>query len=197
MGGVRAWGAAAAVLLALPAAAPAAVTRHELPRECEAAFHDADVAFACDPAGRATHVRLTLGSLHSPTRHDGVAAIESDEPLQPGETLTLNWDRPSAGSVLYVRAFAPGFPRGLIFDLHARPARVDVLPQQDGSVEVRTPAGTSAVPPPAPLPSVTWNATTPRAAATAVLAALDHIERWLAPSCSSSTCPASLRFRTR
>jgi hypothetical protein len=109
------------------------------------------------------------------TGEHGVARVFGTEPLQAGETLTLRWRQPSPRGALSLQAAAPQGPRRVVLDLRARPARVDVTAQADGSLVVRTPARTAIVPAPPPY-EVTWAPRTARAAAAQLLAAVDRLE---------------------
>lgn len=171
---VLAAAAVASLSLGAPAAA-APVTRTALPSSCQHWDGDGVLALACDPTRRAAAVRVRLGRETGAGEH-GVARVFATEPLQAGETLTLRWRHPSARGALSVQAAAPEGPRRVVLDLRARPARVDVTAQPDGSLVVRTPAGAATVPAPAPY-EVAWAPRTARAAAARLLAAVDRLER--------------------
>ncbi len=164
--------------LALPAPAGALpLTRPELPAACRDAGGEYVVALACDPEGRAAQIHLRLGGAEG--RHSygcGIARLDSAEPLQPGETISLRWRRPAARAVLSVTAMAPERPRTVILDLRSRPTSVDVTAQADGSLVVTTPAGSDALPPPAPL-DAGWEPRSAHAAAHQLLNAVDRMER--------------------
>ena len=172
--------ATAGVLASLVLAAPAwalPLTRPDLPAACRDAGGEYVVALACDPEGRAAQIHLSLGAAEG--RHSygrGIARLDSAEPLQPGETISLRWQRPSAGAVLSVTAMAPERPRTVILDLRSRPTSVDVTAQADGSLVVTTPAGSDALPPPAPL-EARWEPRSAHAAAHQLLSAVDRLER--------------------
>jgi hypothetical protein len=172
--------ATAGVLASLALAAPAGaapLTRPELPAACRDAGGEYVVALACDPEGRAAQTHLRLGPAKG--RHSygrGIARLGGAEPLQPGETVSLRWRRPSARAVLSVTAMAPERPRTVILDLRSRPTSVDVTAQADGSLVVTTPAGSDALPPPASL-DVRWEPRSAHAAARQLLSAVDRMER--------------------
>jgi hypothetical protein len=172
--------ATAGVLASLTLATPAGatpLTRPELPAACRDAGGEYVVALACDPGGRAAQTHLRLGAAEG--RHSygrGIARLDSAEPLQPGETVSLRWRHPSARAVLSVTAMAPDRPRRVVFDLRSRPAGVDVTAQADGSLVVTTPAGSDTLPPPLSL-AVTWEPRTAHAAAAQLLSAVDRMER--------------------
>jgi hypothetical protein len=169
-------GALLSLALAAPAGA-APLTRTDLPGACREAGGEYVVALACDPAHRAAQTTLRLGGAqgdHPSGR--GIARLEGAEPLQPGETVSLRWRRPSADAVLSVTAMGPQRPRRVILDLRARPESVDVTAQADGGLVVVTPAGSATVGPPASL-DVPWEARTAHAAAAQLLGAVDRIER--------------------
>ena len=171
--------ATAAVLATLALGAPAGearLTRAELPKPCRVDGGDEVFVLACDPDRRADQIHLRVGAAEAtPTEEPGVGRLRSDEPLQPGETVSLRWRHPSAHAVLSVRAMAPDRPRRVILDLRGRPASVDVTAQADGSLRVTTPTGRVTVPTPASL-DVPWEPRSARAAATQLLGAVDHLE---------------------
>jgi hypothetical protein len=171
--------ATAAVLATLTLAGPAGAappTRPDLPNACREAGGEYVVALACDPDGRAAGIDLRLGGLRARARQSGHARLASAEPLQPGETVSLRWSHPSARAVLSVMAMAPERPRRVVLDLRARPASVEVTAQPDGSLLVVTPPGSATVPAPPSL-DVAWEPRNAHAAATALLGAVERMER--------------------
>ena len=140
-------GALVSLGLAAPAGA-APLTRPALPSSCREWGGEEVVALACDPARRASAVRLRLGAAVADQSERGIAHLLGREPLQVGETLTLTWSHPSSTAVLAVKVAAPQGMRDLVLDLRARPARVDVTAQAGGALQVTTPAGSATVPAP-------------------------------------------------
>jgi hypothetical protein len=175
----RAVATAIALAATAPAAAPAApATRPGLPGLCRDWGGDRVVALACDPASKARAIDLRLGGRRAaPTHTLGVGRVAGAEPLQAGETVTLRWRHPSSRAVLAVWATGPRGTRMVVLDLRARPASVNVAAQPGGALRVTTPAGSGTVGA-APLPApVVWQPRSARAAATAVLVAVDRLER--------------------
>lgn len=170
---VAAVAAVASLALAAPAGAEP-LTRVAVPSSCQHWDGDGVLALACDPTRGAAPVRVHLGRETGSGEH-GVARVFGTEPLQAGETLTLRWRHPSARAVLSLQVAAPEGPRRVVLDLRARPLRVDVTAQADGSLVVRTPARTATVPAPPPF-DVAWGPRTARAAAAQLLAAVDRLE---------------------
>jgi hypothetical protein len=169
--------AVAALVLSAPAVA-APLTRPGLPSFCRDWGGEDTIALACDPDKRAAGIHLRLGAgAADPSNERGIAQLSGREPLLPGETLTLTWSHPSSHAVLAVKVSAPQGPRDVVLDLRARPARVDVIAQAGGALQVTTPAGSATVPA-APAPdAVSWEPRNAHAAATALLAAVDRMER--------------------
>jgi hypothetical protein len=167
----------AALVLSAPAVA-APLTRPGLPSFCREWGGEDTIALACDPDKRARGIRLRLGAgVTDPSDEPGIAQLSGREPLLPGETLTLTWSHPSSHAVLAVKVSSPQGPRDVVLDLRARPARVDVIAQAGGALQVTTPAGSATVPAvPAPA-EASWEPRTARAAATQLLAAVDRMER--------------------
>jgi hypothetical protein len=164
---VRLW--VKALVLALLCAAPASageLTSRSLPGACD---EDTDqvIAFACDPAHRASAPVLTLGTKSG-------QRLEGAEALQPGETVTLTWSHPSPRSVLFLNVASPTVgTHGVIVNLRQSAERVVVTVGDGGSLTV-TPGG---VVPAAERARVAWGPRTPRAAARLVLHAVRHMER--------------------
>ena len=173
----------AAVLASLALAAPAGaapLTRPALPSFCREWGGEDTVALACDPDKRATGINLRLGAgATEPSEERGIAQLRGREPLLPGETLTLTWSHPSSHAVLAVKVTSPQGPRDVVLDLRARPARVEVVAQAGGALQVTT-AASSATVPAAPVPAeASWEPRTAHAAATGLLAAVDRMQRSL------------------
>jgi hypothetical protein len=149
-----------------------------LPSGCREWSGDRVVALACDPQGEARSIRLELGATRGrPTHALGIGQIAGAEPLQPGERLTLRWDRPSSRAVLALSTVAPNGPRLVVVGLRARPERVDVAVQAGGELKVTTSTGDLTVPArPAPA-AVDWQPRSARAAATGILSAVDRLEQ--------------------
>jgi hypothetical protein len=170
--------ATGAALALCPPVVAAPLTRPALPSFCREWGGEDTVALACDPGKRATGIRLRLGAgAVDPSDEPGIAQLSGREPLLPGETLTLTWSHPSSHAVLAVKVSSPQGPRDVVLDLRARPARVDVIAQAGGALQVATAAGSATVSA-APAPAeVSWEPRTAHAAATALLSAADRIER--------------------
>jgi len=170
-------GVVAALMLSAPAVA-APLTRPGLPSFCREWGGEDTVALACDPGKRATGIHLRLGAgAADPSYEPGVAQLSGREPLLPGETLALTWSHPSSHAVLAVKVASPQGPRDVVLDLRARPARVDVIAQAAGALQVTTSAGSATVPA-APAPAeATWEPRTAHGAATQLLAAVDRMQR--------------------
>jgi hypothetical protein len=171
--------AVGALVLSAPALA-APLTRADLPSFCREWGGEDTIALACDPGKRAAGIHLRLGAgAADPSEERGIAQLRGREPLQPGETLSLTWSHPSSRAVLAVKVASPQGPRDVVLDLRARPARVDVIAQAGGALQVTTPAGSATVPA-APAPAeASWEPRTAHAAATGLLAAVDRMQRSL------------------
>src|SRR5690349_10100751 len=172
---------AVATVASLAAAAPAAAspaTRPGLPGVCRDWGGDRVVALACDPESKARLIDLRLDGRRATSTHTlGVGRFAGAEPLQAGETVTLRWSHPSSRAILAVWATAPQGTRMVVLDLRARPASVEVAAQPGGALRVTTPAGSATIPA-APVPGpVAWQPRSAHAAATALLGAVDRMER--------------------
>lgn len=169
---------ASALLSMCGTAAAKPLTRHGLNASCRIWGNQEDTAFACDPAGGARTIRMTLGAESRTGRgRDAIDSVGSGEPLTPGETVTLDWAHPSRHAELLVHAGSPTGPRDIVFELAWRPTHVEVTANADGSVLLRTAARTAMLPPPAPLPQPVWQERSARSAALRIVKSLDRMER--------------------
>lgn len=169
-------------------AAAGVVVSSALRSACEQWRDDAAV-FACDPRGEGRRITLTLGRERVSRRvqhralGDGRLVggaslhIGGDEPLQPGETVVLDWPTPSAQAELAVQVLTDDGVRTAVLRLSWRPRHVAVTVRPDGSLEVRSPGRTDVVPAPGPSPpeSSFWQGRSAREAAERVLWVIDHL----------------------
>lgn len=172
----------AALALVLLTAAPAhagELTARQVPDGCDYDSSQPPLAMACDPGGRARHIALRLSASplvdHSAREQ---ATLPSSEPLQPGETLALDWSHPSSSGVLVVTAWAPADAHTVVFRLPSRPAHVTVTMDAGGVLTLDAPPAVHAtLPSPGPPPPIAWSPRTPRAAAVRLLSTVDRMER--------------------
>ena len=152
-------------------------------------WHRDEAVFACDPRGGGRRITLTLGharvSRHA--QHRTVAGgepaggaslhIGGDEPVHPGETVRLDWPKPSSQAELAIRIFTSSGVRTVALRLSWRPRRVAVAVRSDSSLEVRSAGRTDIVPAPrSAMPEgVLWQVRSARDAADRVLWAVDHL----------------------
>lgn len=179
---------AVAVVAAGPAAQPEAaraiVVSSVLRGACEERNQD-DAVLACDPLGPPRQATLTLGAQRTrprtPPRGDRrpgtFLRIGGDEPLDAGETVTLDWVRPSTQAELAVKAFTPYGVRTVVVRLTWRPRHVAVTAGTDGALEIRTPGRKDVVAPPSPpAPEQSfWTGGSALKAADRVLWVIDHL----------------------